>query len=179
MRCIAQCPPGSYADNSTWKCVPICPSNPALYGDIVARVCVINCPNSYYGDDSTRTCVPVCATSPVVYFTYAPTHRCLQSCLYPYFGQKTGISIGTCVLACYLGQYKNMTTHNCEQCLSVCTQCLSYLGCQACIANYYLFNGSCLSGCASGSGSSCQAACPTNFLTGMITYADDLSQSCV
>ena len=51
MRCVQTCPPGTFADNSTWKCVLRCPSNPALYGDTTTQICVINCPNLLYGDD--------------------------------------------------------------------------------------------------------------------------------
>lgn len=87
MRCLAQCPPGLFADNSTWRCVSRCPENPALYGDVSSAVCVINCPNDYYGDDSSRICTLTCPTTPAIFFAYVPTHRCLENCLYPYFGQ--------------------------------------------------------------------------------------------
>lgn len=178
MRCVAQCPPGSYADNSTWRCVARCPSNPALYGDVNSRVCVINCPNNFYGDDSSRTCVLTCPLTPTIFFAYDPTHRCYQNCLYPYFGQpnSTYSVYGTCQTYCFSGQYKNMTTHRCEQCLVTCTQCVSLLGCTSCISNYYLYNGTCVSGCT---GSACKSACPTNIITNTITYADPVSSSCV
>ena len=181
MRCLAQCPPGTYADNSTWRCVSICPENPALYGDTTTQVCVINCPNSLFGDDSSRVCVGVCPLIPEIYFAYSPTQRCYKDCLFPYFGQpnSTYTTYGTCQTFCYTGQYKNMTTHRCEACKVECTQCVSELGCQACITDYYLFNGTCLTGCASGSGSSCVSACPFNTITQTITYADSVSRSCV
>jgi proprotein convertase subtilisin/kexin type 5 len=60
-----------------------------------------------------------------------------------------------------------------------CTKCSSLLGCQACITGYYLYNGTCLSGCISGSGATCKSACPFNNITQTITYADTKSQSCV
>ncbi len=41
-----------------------------------------------------------------------------------------------------------------------------------------MFNGTCLTGCKIGS-SPCMSECPTNTLTGMITYASEVSQSCV
>jgi len=85
MRCVLKCPPGSYADNSTWTCVSKCPINPSLYADLTNYVCVINCPNNTYGDDLTRTCVTNCPTNPV-YFAYNVTNRCLKDCIYPYFG---------------------------------------------------------------------------------------------
>jgi len=178
---LAQCPPGSYADNSTWRCVARCPSNPALYGNTNSSVCVINCPNSYYGDDSSRTCSMNCPTTPTIYFAYDPTHRCYLKCLYPYFGQPNNSysTYGSCQTYCYAGQYKNITTTRCEACLMQCTQCVSLLGCQSCIVGYYLYNGTCLNGCVSGSGSSCVSACPTNNITGTITYADPISSSCV
>ena len=181
MRCVAKCPPGSYADNSTWRCVARCPENPALYGDVTTAICVINCPNTYYGDDSSRVCVMVCPKTPTIFYAYNPTQRCLETCLYPYFGQPNNATseYGTCQTYCFIGQYKNMTTHRCEQCKVECSQCVSLLGCTKCISGYYLYNGTCLTGCASGSGSSCTSACPTNIISGTITYADSLSGSCV
>ena len=171
---MAQCPPGKFGDNSTWRCVTKCPSNPALYGDFETRICVINCPEGYYGDDYSRTCVKKCPSNPR-YYAYEPTKRCLEKCLYPYFGEA---AIGRCVTTCYWGEYKNMTTHNCDTCHPTCTSCVSYLGCETCILNYYLYNGTCLSGgCESGvCGSS---SCPINYATGMITYASPVSLLCV
>jgi hypothetical protein len=181
MRCLAQCPPGTFADNSTWRCVSLCPKNPALYGDATSAVCVINCPNNLYGDDISQMCVPTCPVSPAIAYAYDPTHRCYIDCLYPYFGQPNNgtPTFGTCQTYCYTGQYANMTTHRCENCKLECTQCVSLLGCQACINNYYLFNGTCLNGCASGTGSSCKSACPFNNVTQTITYADTVSKACV
>jgi hypothetical protein len=115
MRCVETCPSGTYADNSTWKCVTYCPINPALYADKNSSICVINCPNNFYGDDFSRTCVSTCPTNPV-YYAYDLTHRCYKDCLYPYFGQTDLPDIGKCVSACYWGQYRNMTTHRCEKC---------------------------------------------------------------
>jgi proprotein convertase subtilisin/kexin type 5 len=181
MRCVAQCPPGSFADNSTWRCVRECPSNPALYGDVGTAVCVINCPDDLYGDDISRQCVTTCPTVPVIAYAYGPTHRCYVNCLFPYFGQPKSDTptYGTCQTYCYDGQYRNMTTHRCEACKLECTTCVSLLGCQSCIDNFYLFNGTCLSGCQSGSGSSCKSACPFNTVTQTVTYADTVSKSCV
>ena len=144
-------------------------------------MCVINCPNNYYGDDSSRVCTLQCPISPAIYFAYEPTHRCYQNCLYPYFGQPNNSTstYGTCQTYCFNGQYKNMTTHRCEQCYSECTQCVSLLGCTVCKTEFYLFNGTCLSGCSLGAGSGCVSACPYNNFTGTITYADPVSSSCV
>lgn len=71
-----------------------------------------------------------------------------------------------------------MTTHKCETCPVQCTSCISQLGCETCITNYYLFNGTCLSGCAVGT-SPCVSECPLNYITGLITYASPVSLSCV
>lgn len=115
MSCVGTCPPGTFADNSTWKCVLQCPSNPALYGDTTTKICVINCPDSLYGDDFSRMCVPTCPTIPTIYYSYAPTRKCYLNCLFPYFGQpeSTQPTYGRCETYCFLGQYKNMTTHRC------------------------------------------------------------------
>lgn len=181
MRCLLNCPPGTFADNSTWRCVNQCPENPALYGDTTTQVCVINCPNNLYGDDSSRVCVNKCPLIPVIYYAYDPTQRCYKDCLFPYFGQpsSTRPTYGTCQTYCFTGQYKNITTHRCESCKVECTQCVSFLGCQACISNYYIYNSTCLTGCASGTGSGCVSACPFNAITQAITYADPISRSCV
>lgn len=163
-----------FGDNSTWTCVSKCPANPALYGDIISRVCVINCPDGYYGDDYSRTCVKICPANPR-YYAYEPTKRCLLDCIYPTFGEAL---LGKCVTTCFWGEYKNMTTHKCESCPPSCTSCDSYLGCGTCISNYYLYNGSCLSGgCETGV---CGASsCPQNLLTRVLTYASPVSLSCV
>lgn len=180
--CVANCPPGTFADNSTWRCVVSCPQNPALYGDINSSICVINCPNNFYGDDLTRTCVPTCPLTPR-YYAYNLTRRCYQDCLYPYFGE---YDIGMCVLACYYGEYGNMTTHKCTRCPIRCTSCISELGCQTCVYDlnnqnnqYFLFNGTCLPGCSPLYTNSCISECPYNYLTNLITYASPISKSCV
>lgn len=180
--CVANCPPGTFADNSTWRCVVSCPQNPALYGDINSSICVINCPNNFYGDDLTRTCVPTCPLTPR-YYAYNLMRRCYQDCLYPYFGE---YDIGMCVLACYYGEYGNMTTHKCTRCPIRCTSCISELGCQTCVYDlnnqnnqYFLFNGTCLPGCSPLYTNSCISECPYNYLTNLITYASPISKSCV
>jgi hypothetical protein len=62
------CPPNTYADNQTRKCVTFCPSVPVTlkltYADVaVSKYCVTECPDLYYADDSTGNgfCVSNCA----------------------------------------------------------------------------------------------------------------------
>lgn len=124
----------------------------------------------------------MCPSNPQ-YFAYSPTRRCIKDCLYPYFGDQ---STGICVQSCASGMYKNMTTHLCTNCPAVCKTCEGELLCLTCITtptfNYYLYNGTCLSGCGTGTvtiGTPCISMCPANTIGGAITYANPLSQSCV
>lgn len=44
---VTECPPGTYADNTTMKCVSQCPTKPMMYGYDVTKKCVLNCPSDY------------------------------------------------------------------------------------------------------------------------------------
>ena len=55
MRCLRRCPDGSFADNSTYKCVAVCPASPSYYG--YNKVCLASCPAGTYADDPSRLCV--------------------------------------------------------------------------------------------------------------------------
>lgn len=55
-----------WADNSTNRCVDVCPANVGTFADPVSEFCVPLCPNVpdlYFSDYSTRTCVLRCPDS--------------------------------------------------------------------------------------------------------------------
>ncbi len=41
-------------DNSTRRCVTICPTNPNLFADWNTNECVYECDDGYFSDNSTR-----------------------------------------------------------------------------------------------------------------------------
>lgn len=70
-KCITECPAGMYSnsvtrtcentctgiylmDDSTRRCVTICPTNPNLFADWTTNACVSECPATYFSDNSTR-----------------------------------------------------------------------------------------------------------------------------
>ena len=79
LRCVAVCPNGYYADNSTGynlcssscpgtyrfrdnstkSCVSICPASNSTYGDSTGDRCVYTCPDGTFAQvDANRRCVP-------------------------------------------------------------------------------------------------------------------------
>jgi hypothetical protein len=53
-KCQTSCNGSYLMDNSTWRCVTICPSNPSLFADWTTSTCVSYCPATYFADNSTR-----------------------------------------------------------------------------------------------------------------------------
>lgn len=45
LKCLSDCPGGTYADNLTRMCVQICPDAPDTYGDNSTWSCVSYCPS--------------------------------------------------------------------------------------------------------------------------------------
>lgn len=62
----------------------------------------------------------------------------------------TILSGTTCTSGCGSGSYYNTSTMACATCSTNCTECISYSGCTACPANYYLYNQACVGGCPLG-----------------------------
>ena len=56
-------------DDSTRRCVTICPTNPNLFADWALNKCVYECDDGYFSDNSTRQCVTTCNQS-VGYIAY-------------------------------------------------------------------------------------------------------------
>ena len=84
-RCTSSCNPANpYKDNSTQRCVAVCPSNPDSYAHIPSFTCVRVCPSGLYASDPvTRICTSTC--QPWLTFRDDTTHRCIPSCFEPYF----------------------------------------------------------------------------------------------
>lgn len=71
-----------FADPSTNRCVPQCPSVPSLYGD-------------FQGANSVPLCVPMCLTSGN--FTLNTTRLCVTACPAPFFADSL---TGDCAAYC-------------------------------------------------------------------------------
>lgn len=79
-------------DNSTRRCVAICPTNPNLFA--YNNTCILRCPPGWFSDDSSRTCTQTCNQT-VGYLAYTPTRQCVLACL-----NNTYSYNGTCVDIC-------------------------------------------------------------------------------
>jgi hypothetical protein len=125
--CLYVCPPqvfdaslqiDLFADNTTWKCVDVCPYGFYAFKhptDDTIRECVRMCPmvgtTYYYAEDTTRMCVTDC---PLLYGeTYADKidFKCTKVCSR---GQFKDNSTATCVYRCPNGTYANNVTWNCS-----------------------------------------------------------------
>lgn len=111
--CDIACPDGWFADNSTWTCVPNCPSNPSYYADLASKVCVAICRKDLglYASNGNRTCLSLC---PETTFADNFTQRCLSDCLlqpntYEFVNGTTRV----CVLKCPIGYFSDNSTRQC------------------------------------------------------------------
>ncbi len=71
------CSFGFYADNSTWKCVPYCPTG--SYAHPVSKICQSQCDASYFRDAGINACVQVCNTIGT-YADVSSTRTCVLTC---------------------------------------------------------------------------------------------------
>jgi hypothetical protein len=67
-------------DDSTMRCVLICPTNPNLFANTRTNKCVAECDIDQFSDNSTRQCVTTCNQS-VGYLAYKPLKLCVLTCL--------------------------------------------------------------------------------------------------
>ena len=79
-------------DNSTRRCVLVCPTNPQLYA--YENSCVSECPPDWFSDNSTRKCVETCNAS-VGYIAYYPTKMCVLECINNTYSHE-GVCVETC-----------------------------------------------------------------------------------
>jgi hypothetical protein len=78
--CTHFCSLGTYADDSTWKCVFMCPANPISYSYLPTRTCEYSCPNNYFASEMGRTCMyKSCLTSPYFYYKDYLNNQCVLS----------------------------------------------------------------------------------------------------
>jgi hypothetical protein len=75
MRCVSNCPNGSFSfTNGT--CLTSCPPN--FFGDPFLRKCDSTCTSNYFSDPTIRMCVPVC---PYGYFgDITGGYKCVTTC---------------------------------------------------------------------------------------------------
>jgi hypothetical protein len=67
-------------DDSTRRCVLICPTNPNLFANTITKKCVTQCDNDNFSDNSTRECVTRCNQT-VGYLAYKPLKLCVLTCV--------------------------------------------------------------------------------------------------
>lgn len=100
--CVSQCLSNTYpnADNSTNRCVSVCPNSPDFFAD--AHVCVYYCTTAnYYADPEGRVCRARCTNVTGVngYNQYGDgrTGRCAVNCSQDTYGDNsTNLCVGTC-----------------------------------------------------------------------------------
>jgi hypothetical protein len=80
--CTNYCTIGTFSDDSTWKCVSMCPSNPISYAYSPTSQCVYACPYRYFASDVGRICqFGTCPTIPYFYFRDYQNNQCVLSTL--------------------------------------------------------------------------------------------------
>ena len=116
--CVLQCsqtPNPAFADRSTRTCVPICPTTPSLFGEIITFTCVEVCPNGTYADTASRLCVSSCTGK----FKLALPNQCVSVCpadqAVPLYGDPNN---SNCVATCTNNYFRDKTT---SMCVSSCT----------------------------------------------------------
>lgn len=131
--CRVDCPFWRYyADNTTWKCVLKCPSDPDYYSDWSTKSCVISCPPGTFAENYTRMCISsISCVTPMVadpinnrcvtrctidpmYFAMPDTKLCGPLCFNNLFADNT---TGLCVPGCpapYFG-VNNIANFKCVQ----------------------------------------------------------------
>lgn len=96
MKCVVMCPeyPSYFANLDSKRCIPFCPSN--TFADPITRVCTTNCSGDLYADSSTWRCVSQCPQKPLT-FADNTTWSCVPTCPDGYFSDN---STRKCVLSC-------------------------------------------------------------------------------
>jgi hypothetical protein len=113
-RCVQQCLSNGYpnADNSTNKCVPICPITPDYYAD--NHVCVFYCVTAgTFADSNGRVCISRCSNfTDITNNQYGDprTGRCEVNCSEGTWGDNT---TNLCVPTCPPGSFADNTTGKC------------------------------------------------------------------
>ena len=102
-------------DNSTRRCVTLCPDNPNHFADWTTNTCVATCPPTFFADSSIRQCVTTCNQTNGL-LAYTPLRLCVLTCLNNTFSYN-----GSCVTICPNSTapfyYIDTTTRSC---VSIC-----------------------------------------------------------
>jgi hypothetical protein len=134
--CVSSCSGSQLRDNSTQRCVPLCPSVPDSWADINAHDCVYQCPLNFFASgQADRLCVDSCSA----YLTFGDVQarRCGSTCAINYWADNSSFlckarcpdnpdfyadnTTGTCVYNCSKGD--NWTTFAdpiSRQCVTEC-----------------------------------------------------------
>lgn len=110
----------TYADNTTWSCVTVCPEKENLYSfkhptDATIRTCVKTCPvlNSntlfYFADNVTQSCVQLC---PLRRLSWGDkfTLKCERNCTRNQYRDNITVR---CTYECSAPRYADNTTWDC------------------------------------------------------------------
>lgn len=80
VKCTGLCTLGTFADDSTWKCVSMCPANPISFAYAPTRQCIYACPYKYFASDVGRVCsLGTCPTAPYFYYRDYQNNQCVLS----------------------------------------------------------------------------------------------------
>jgi hypothetical protein len=95
---VSTCSGGQLRDNSTQRCVALCPVNPSYWADLTTPPCkcVYTCPLNYFASSQpNRICVSGCST----YLTFGDINArvCTNICPFNYYADN---STYLCVLLC-------------------------------------------------------------------------------
>lgn len=116
------CPPNTYADNQTRKCVTYCPTDPVTskltYADVyVSKYCVKTCPDLYYADDSSGNGFCVSSCTGLYRFRDNSTKSCVSIC--PSTNKTFGDTVGDmCVFVCPSGYFAQQDVN--RRCVDTC-----------------------------------------------------------
>lgn len=96
---MGTCPPTTFADNLTRKCVSDCPPSEWTFADESTHRCVRICPLGHFAENSTQACQPSCWNYSVSLQSYADniSNFCVAQCPFGFFGDNT---THECVLRC-------------------------------------------------------------------------------
>ena len=153
--CLATCPSGTFADDSSMTCVYAISCPPGQFGNSGNQTCSSICPAQQYPNITTKmctdcpttctacsnstvctSCIPTAAFSVVTKACYSWCNSSLQ---YSYGGN--------CFNNCPDGSYLDYTNVYCQACNSLCRTCFgAATNCTSC-TNKYLYNSTCLTNC--------------------------------
>jgi len=169
---VNTCPLGSFADNTTGKCVAECPKNEGIYADMLLHVCASTCSGGYFGSQVNQTCIQVCDLG---YYGDPTTTLCTDLCPVKIYSYGQNVT-RTCVTDCkgwvgaggvigYADNYSRLCRDVCQNTIPVETfiDPIDQACVEICRWGWYAENTSNI----------CTQSCPGG------TFADNFSSYCV